>query len=155
MPELNTFPSATMSMSYNGWAHMAIQGWWAPALWRQLGENNESEYSCHWAKGLESLEMRRLLLSSHNGNNYQTEESRVSNGVCFIIQLMLGRSQRVLGVSTAERLSAQLGPAPAQCLMVLPRSEPARSPIRRRHREMHVMQRELLLNYGGVSLQLR
>lgn len=72
------------------------------------------------SKGLESLEMRRVLLSSHNGNNYQTEEACFWNKVCFIIQLMLGCSHQIPSVITAERLSVPLGPMPVQYLMLLP-----------------------------------
>lgn len=64
------------------------------------------------SKGLESLEMQWVVLSSHNGNNYQTEEARFWNKVCCTIQLTLGCSHQIPSVSTAERLSAQLGPFP-------------------------------------------
>lgn len=84
------------------------------------------------SKGLESLEMRRVLLSSHNGNNYQTEEACFWNKVRFIIQLMLGCSHQIPSVSATERLFVQLGPMPVQCLMALPLLEPACSLIWRR-----------------------
>lgn len=76
-------------------------------------------------KGLESLEMQRVVLSSHNGNNYQTKEARFWNKVWFAVQLTLGCSHQIPSVSTAERLSAQLGPVPMQCVMLLPLSAPA------------------------------
>lgn len=77
-------------------------------------------------KGLESLEMQWVVLSSHNGNNYQTEEARFWNKVWFTIQLTLGCPHQIPSVSTAERLSVQLGPVPMQYLMLLPLSAPAR-----------------------------
>lgn len=76
-------------------------------------------------KGLESLEMQWVVLSSHNGNNYQTKEAHFWNKVWFTIQLTLGCSHQIPSVSTAERLSAQLGPVPMQYLMLLPLSAPA------------------------------
>lgn len=63
-------------------------------------------------KGLESLEMQWVVLSSHNGNNYQTEEARFWNKVWFTIQLTLGCPHQIPRVSMAERLSVQLGPVP-------------------------------------------
>lgn len=84
------------------------------------------------SKGLESLEMQWVVLSSHNGNNYQTEEAPFWNKVCFTIQLTLGCSHQIPSVSTAERLSVQLGPMPMQYLMLLPLSEPAHSLTLRR-----------------------
>lgn len=84
------------------------------------------------SKGLESLEMWRVLLSSHNGNNYQTQEACFWNKVRFIIQLMLGYSHQIPSISTTERLSMQLGPMPMQYLMVLALLEPACSLIWRR-----------------------
>lgn len=41
---------SVMGISHDGWAHKPIQGWWALNLRRQLGENSEVEYSCHWAR---------------------------------------------------------------------------------------------------------
>lgn len=84
------------------------------------------------SKGLESLEMRWVVLSSHNGNNYQTEEAHFWNKVCLAVQLTLGCSHQIPSVSTAERLSEPLGPMPVQYLMLLPLPEPAHSPILRR-----------------------
>lgn len=149
-----------MGISHNGWAHTPIQGWWALALWRQLGENSEVEYSCHWARAWKSLEMQWVVLSSHNGNNYQTEEARFWNKVCLTIQLTRGCSHQIPSVSTAERLSAQLGPMPEQYLMLLPLSEPAHSPTWRqismrarwnaRYAERAVS--EWRLNYPGALI---
>lgn len=84
------------------------------------------------SKGLESLEMWRVLLSCHNGNNYQTHEACFWTKVRFIIQLMLGYSPQIPSISTTERLSVPLGPVPMQYLMALPLLEPACSLIWRR-----------------------
>lgn len=112
------------------------------------------------SKGLESLEMQWVVLSSHNGNNYQTEEARFWNKVCFTIQLTLGCSHQIPSVSTAERLSAQLSLMLVQYVMLLLLWEPAHSLAWRRiliqarwnacYAERAVS--EWRLNYPGVLI---
>lgn len=114
--------SSMMGISYNGWAHTPIQGWWALALRRQLGVNSEVEYSCHWARGLESLEKQWVCCQVIMVTITKRRRHRFWNKVCLAIQLTLGCSHQIPSVSTAERLSVQLGQMPMQYLMLLPLS---------------------------------